>query len=101
MPRIQADEVREIAALARVSLLPTEVERMTHELDAILEYIETVRNLDTENVEPMTHAVSFGCPLREDVPKPSLTVEEALGNAPRRHGAFFEVPRIVPGTGES
>jgi len=100
MPRIQPDEVREIAALARVRLSPTEVDKMTHELDAILEYIDTVRNLDTEGVEAMTHAVPFACPLREDVPQTSLTVDEALGNAPRRREAFFEVPRIVPGSGE-
>jgi aspartyl-tRNA(Asn)/glutamyl-tRNA(Gln) amidotransferase subunit C len=100
MPRIQPDEVRTIAALARLRLSEAEIERMTHELDAILEYIDTVKNLDTGNTEPMTHAVPFDCPLRPDEPKPSLSVEEALQNAPRRHDAFFEVPRIVPGSGE-
>jgi aspartyl-tRNA(Asn)/glutamyl-tRNA(Gln) amidotransferase subunit C len=100
MPRIQSDEVRTIAALARLRLSDEEIERMTHELDAILEYIDTVKNLDTGTTEPMTHAVPFDCPLRQDEPKPSLSVEEALQNAPRRRGSFFEVPRIVPGTGE-
>ena len=100
MTRIQPDEVRTIAALARLRLSEAEIERMTHELDAILDYIDIVKNLDTENTEPMTHAVPFDCPLRPDEPKPSLSVEEALQNAPRRHDAFFEVPRIVPGSGE-
>jgi len=100
MPRIQPDEVRTIAALARLRLSDAEIERMTHELDAILEYIDTVKNLDTGDTEPMTHAVPFDCPLREDEPKPSLSVDDALRNAPRRRDAFFEVPRIVPGTGE-
>jgi aspartyl-tRNA(Asn)/glutamyl-tRNA(Gln) amidotransferase subunit C len=100
MPRIQPDEVRTIAALVRLRLSEAEIERMTHELDAILDYIDIVKNLDTGNTEPMTHAVPFDCPLRPDEPKPSLSVEEALQNAPRRHDAFFEVPRIVPGSGE-
>ena len=100
MPRIQPDEVRTIATLARLRLSPEEIERMTHELDAILDYIDIVKNLDTETTEPMTHAVPFDCPLRPDEPKPSLSVEEALQNAPRRHDAFFEVPRIVHGSGE-
>ena len=100
MPRIQPAEVRTIAALARLRLSEAEIERMTHELDAILEYIDTVKNLDTGDTEPMTHAVPFDCPLREDEPKPSLSVDDALRNAPRRRDAFFEVPRIVPGTGE-
>src|ERR1700690_1645387 len=100
MPRIQPDEVRTIAALARLRLSDAEIERMTHELDAILEYIDTVKNLDTGSTEPMTHAVPFDCPLRDDEPAPSLSVQEALQNAPRRRDSFFEVPRIVPGTGE-
>jgi len=72
---------------------------LTHELDGILGYIETVQGLDTANVEPMTHAVPFDCPMRPDHLGPSLTVDEALGNAPRRRESSFEVPRIVPGTG--
>lgn len=100
MPRIQPDEVRTIAALARLRLSEAEIERMTHELDAILDYIDIVKNLDTENTEPMTHAVPFDCPLRQDEPMPSLSVEDALQNAPRRRDSFFEVPRIVPGSGE-
>ena len=100
MPRIQPDEVRTIAALTRLRLSEAEIERMTHELDAILEYIDTVKNLDTGSTEPMTHAVPFDCPLRDDEPAPSLSVQEALQNAPRRRDSFFEVPRIVPSTGE-
>jgi len=99
MPRINSEEVREIAALARLRLNETEIERMTHDLDGILGYIETVKNLATTDVLPMTHAVPFDCPMRPDVVGQSLTVDEALQNAPRRREGLFEVPRIVPGTG--
>ena len=84
MPRINPEEVREIAALVRLRLDETEVERMTHELDGILGYIETVKNLSTDEILPMTHAVPFDCPMRPDEPGQSLTVDEALQNAPRR-----------------
>jgi aspartyl-tRNA(Asn)/glutamyl-tRNA(Gln) amidotransferase subunit C len=101
MPRIQPEEVREIAALARLRLEDDEVERLTHDLDAILAYIDTVTSLDTGDAEPMTHAVPFDCPEREDVPGEPLPVEEALANAPRPQAGFFEVPRIItPGGGE-
>jgi aspartyl-tRNA(Asn)/glutamyl-tRNA(Gln) amidotransferase subunit C len=96
MPRIRPEEVREIATLARLRLDDGEVARMAEELDAILGYIDEVRNLDVGDAEPMTHAVSFDCPVREDAVKPSLPVEEALRNAPRREGPFFLVPRVVP-----
>jgi len=84
MPRINPEEVREIAALARLRLDEAEVERLTHELDGILGYIETVKGLDTANVSPMTHAVPFDCPTRPDQVRQSLTIDEALQNAPRR-----------------
>jgi aspartyl-tRNA(Asn)/glutamyl-tRNA(Gln) amidotransferase subunit C len=99
MPRIGPDEVREIAQLARLRLDDAEVTRLAGELDAILGYIEEVKQVDTTGVEPMTHAVPFDCPVRPDEVSGTLSVEEALRNAPRREDGFFQVPRIVPGPG--
>ena len=99
--RIAPEEVREIAMLARLRLDDEEVARMTHDLDAILGYVAALSELDVAGVEPMTHAVPFDCPLRPDEARPPLPLEEALRNAPRREGGFFEVPRVVPGPGRS
>jgi aspartyl-tRNA(Asn)/glutamyl-tRNA(Gln) amidotransferase subunit C len=99
MARIGPEEVRELATLARLQLSEDEVVRMTGDLAAILDYVDALRALDTTDVEPMTHAVPFDCPLRVDRVAPSLSLEEALANAPRREGSFFEVPRIVPVAG--
>lgn len=105
MSRIKSEEVREIATLARLRLTDQEVDRMTGDLDAILGYVDALRELDTSHVEPMTHAVPFDCPLRPDVVAPSLPIDDALRNAPRREASFFQVPRIIAapgaaGTGE-
>jgi aspartyl-tRNA(Asn)/glutamyl-tRNA(Gln) amidotransferase subunit C len=97
MPRIEPREVREIAQLARLRLDDDEVERLAHELDAILGYIEEVAQLDAGGAEPMTHAVPFDCPFRDDEVGPMLAPDEAVGNAPRREDGYFQVPRIVPG----
>jgi aspartyl-tRNA(Asn)/glutamyl-tRNA(Gln) amidotransferase subunit C len=99
MPAIDPKEVREIAQLARLRLGDAEVQRLSGELGAILGYIEELRQVDTEGVEPMTHAVPFDCPLRPDVVGPMLSPDEALANAPRREAGLFVVPRIVPGPG--
>ena len=97
--RIRPEEVREIAALARLRLDDEEVARMTQDLDAILGYVAALRELDTESVEPMTHAVPFDCPLRDDEARAPLPADEVLANAPRREGTFFQVPRVVPDAG--
>jgi len=101
MSRIRSEEVRELAVLARLELSDQEIERMTGDLDAILGYVEALKELDTAAVEPMTHAVPFDCPLRADEVGASLSVEEALQNAPRREGIFFQVPRIVDKAGKA
>lgn len=103
MSHIRRAEVLEIAALARLSLTDQEVDRMTNDLDAILRYVEALRELDLGDVEPMTHAVPFDCPLRPDAQGASLAPSEALANAPRRQDNFFEVPRIIatPGSGSA
>ncbi|HVZ71728.1 MAG TPA: Asp-tRNA(Asn)/Glu-tRNA(Gln) amidotransferase subunit GatC [Polyangia bacterium] len=95
--RIRPEEVREIAALSRLRLTDDEVAALTSDLDSILGYVAELGELDTSAVEPMTHAVPFDCPLRPDEIQPSLPLEEALANAPRREASFFQVPRIVPG----
>ena len=86
MSRIDPKEVREIARLARLRLSDDEVARMARELDAILTHIEELRQLDTEAVEPMTHAVPFDCPLREDVVGPDAGGGRGAGERapPRR-----------------
>ncbi len=99
MPHIAPAELREIATLARLRLDDAEIEKMAHEMEAILGHIEAVQKLDLANVEPMTHAVPFACPLRDDESAPGLPVDEVLRNAPRREGNFFQVPRIMPGPG--
>ena len=95
--RIRPEEVREIATLSRLRLSDEEVADLTQDLDSILGYVAELAALDTTSVEPMTHAVPFDCPLRVDEVAASLSLEEALANAPRREASFFQVPRIVPG----
>src|SRR5260370_722882 len=93
--KISADEVRQTALLARLELKDDEVQKLTRELDAILGYMEALGKLNTDGVEPTTHAVPLDCPMRADELGPHLEVEAALSDAPRREGVFFEVPKII------
>jgi aspartyl-tRNA(Asn)/glutamyl-tRNA(Gln) amidotransferase subunit C len=93
--KISRAEVERVARLARLALTEDEEARMTSQLDAILGYMETLRGLETEGVEPTTTVVPMGSVLREDAVRPSLGREAALANAPDREDVFFRVPRII------
>jgi aspartyl-tRNA(Asn)/glutamyl-tRNA(Gln) amidotransferase subunit C len=94
---LSLDEVRRIAALARLELSPEEEQLFAGQLSAILDYVEQLKGLDVSGVEPMTHALAAGegTPLREDEVRPSLPIDEVLANAPEREGTTFKVPRII------
>jgi aspartyl-tRNA(Asn)/glutamyl-tRNA(Gln) amidotransferase subunit C len=94
-PRITLGEVEHVARLARLALSPEEKERMRQELDGILAYIDKLRALDTERVEPTSHAVPMTNVMREDAPRPSLPRADMLANAPDPSGDFFRVPKII------
>lgn len=93
---LSVEEVRHIAALARLRLEPSEETRLAGELSAILDYFRQLEELDVSRIEPMTHALAAEeTPLREDEVRASLPPEEALANAPAREGTCFRVPRII------
>ena len=92
---ISREEVQNVARLARLQLTDDEAERMREQLDAILAYIDKLRELDVEGVEPTAHAVPLVNVMRDDGLVPCLPQESALANAPDRAGEFFRVPRII------
>jgi aspartyl-tRNA(Asn)/glutamyl-tRNA(Gln) amidotransferase subunit C len=93
--KITIKDVEHVARLARLELNEAEKERMRAELDSILSYIDALDELDTAAVEPTSHVLPMTNVFREDEVRPSLTQEEALGNAPDRQDLFFRVPRIL------
>ena len=92
---IERKDVEHVARLARLALTDDEIERMREQLNGILSYIEKLNELDTDGVEPTSHAVPMLNVMREDEPGPCLPRDEALANAPDRAGEFFRVPRII------
>lgn len=90
-------DVEHIAKLARLEFSPEEKEKFTHQLNRILEYVETLNRLDTSGVEPLSHVNDLQNRLREDEVKPGLSPEEALQNAPAKTDRFFKVPKTVKG----
>jgi aspartyl-tRNA(Asn)/glutamyl-tRNA(Gln) amidotransferase subunit C len=94
---LSLDEVRRVAALARLKLSADEEQLFARQLSAILDHVRELETLDVTGVPPMTHALADGeaVALRPDALVPGLSPEEALGNAPAREGTCFKVPRII------
>jgi len=92
---ISTDQVEKIAALANLNLSEEEKSKFTVQLNTILEYVEKLNELDTEGVSPLSHPLDLKNVFRKDEIKPSLSVEEALENAPARSKSYFKVPRVI------
>jgi aspartyl-tRNA(Asn)/glutamyl-tRNA(Gln) amidotransferase subunit C len=92
---LKPDEVRWVAHLARLDLSAAELEQMTPQLSAILDYVGQLQQVATDGVEPLAHPLPIHNVFREDEPAASLPVDAALANAPRRHGDFYSVPAVL------
>ena len=89
---ISREDVLHVASLAHLDLTEEELERLGEQLNAILEAVGKVSELDLEGVEPTSHPLDLVNVWRDDEPRPSLPLEDALANAPERDGDFFRVP---------
>jgi aspartyl-tRNA(Asn)/glutamyl-tRNA(Gln) amidotransferase subunit C len=89
---ITRDEVLHVARLARLALTEEEVDRLGGQLDAILEAVGKVAELDLSGVEPTSHPLDLANVWADDEPRPSLSRDEVFANAPDREADFFKVP---------
>jgi aspartyl-tRNA(Asn)/glutamyl-tRNA(Gln) amidotransferase subunit C len=80
--------------LARIALEPGDVEFYAEQLSGILAHIDRLKELDTDAIPPTAQVVEVANTLREDVPRPGLSQEDALANAPAAVDGFFRVPSI-------
>jgi aspartyl-tRNA(Asn)/glutamyl-tRNA(Gln) amidotransferase subunit C len=88
-------EVEKVSLLARLQLTPAELETMTQQLGQIVDYMHLLSELDTEQVEPMAHAVESANVFRADQVTPSLNRKDALANAPQHDDEYYLVPAVL------
>jgi aspartyl-tRNA(Asn)/glutamyl-tRNA(Gln) amidotransferase subunit C len=100
MSRIARDEVERVVALARLAIEGDELDRLQRDLDAILDYVDSLSEVDTAGVEPTAHVIPLATPLRADEPEPPLDPALAVANAPEAAGSAFVVPRVIGGEEE-
>jgi len=92
---ISREEVEKVSLLGRLLLSEDELETMTSQMGQILGYMELLDEVDTEQVEPMAHAVEVSDVFRVDETRPSLPRDQALANAPQRDDECYRVPAVL------
>ncbi len=92
---IDKDEVRYIADLASLKLSEEEVEKFSKQLSDILDYVEKLDELDTEDIVPTAYTIPVKNVLREDKVEESLELDKVLQNAPEQKDNQFRVPKIM------
>ena len=93
--RLTDEEVRHVAALARVAMTDDEVELMRSQLSNILDHVDVLNQVDTEGVEPTGHSVDVTSVMRDDDVSESARLEDVLANAPFTHDGFIRVKAVL------
>lgn len=94
-PKDIREIIKKTAELARLSFPEGELATYTQKVDSVLKYVEQLRQLDTEKIEPMSHAMEVKGTLREDVNQKSPDTDDIIASAPERDGRFYQVPRVI------
>lgn len=93
--KITVADVEHVARLARLELGEDEKRLFAGQMDAILGYVDKLKELNTEGILPTSHAVPVENAFRQDQTTSSIGVEQALANAPDRVGSFYRVPKVI------
>ncbi|MFC1896254.1 Asp-tRNA(Asn)/Glu-tRNA(Gln) amidotransferase subunit GatC [Thermodesulfobacteriota bacterium] len=93
--KITRNEILHVASLARLHLDEGNVERFTRQLGEILEYMDTLNQVDTSGVRPTSHAIFITNAFRDDEAEESMDLDDVLANAPEGEDGDFIVPRVI------
>ena len=92
---ISEKDVKYVAGLARIHLKNEEIDRLTKDLEKILDYINKLDTLDVAEVQPTSHVLPLKNVFREDTVRPSLTQQEALKISVEQQEGSFKVPKVI------
>lgn len=92
---VTKEMVEHIAKLAKLTFSEAEKETFSEELNQILNYIEKLNELETSDIEPLSHTIEMTNAFRSDSVQPSLPAETAVENAPSKKNTYFKVPKVI------
>lgn len=92
---LSANDIRWVAHLARLEFADAELDHFTAQFNDILKYVDQLKSVNTEGVEPLAHALPIHNVFRDDTVLSSLSRDDAMANAPDRRGDFYGVPAVL------
>lgn len=95
MSVVTVKDVQQVAWLARMALADAEAEKLTSQLDQILQYVRQLQAIPTDQIAPTTHVLPLSNISRPDQRRPSVPPDDVLRLAPARHNQLFKVPKII------
>jgi aspartyl-tRNA(Asn)/glutamyl-tRNA(Gln) amidotransferase subunit C len=93
--KVKKEDTAYIADLAKLNISGAELDKMTTDLNEILGYVEKLNEIDTTNVEPLSHPIGMTNVFRDDKLQASVDHADAIANAPVKDDAFFRAPKVI------
>jgi aspartyl-tRNA(Asn)/glutamyl-tRNA(Gln) amidotransferase subunit C len=93
--KISKQEVLHVAHLARLDIADADVDRFASQIDTILDYVDTLKQVDTDGVAATSHAIALTNAFRQDEVRGQLDPDAALANAPEKDDGAFVVPKVI------
>ncbi len=93
--KISKKEVLHVAHLARLDLHESDIDRFADQIGTILDYVDTLKQVDTQDVTATSHAIDLTNAFREDEEPAHLDTADTLANAPEADDGAFVVPRVI------
>jgi aspartyl-tRNA(Asn)/glutamyl-tRNA(Gln) amidotransferase subunit C len=88
-------DLKHVARLARLHFSAEELKVFESQVGDILKFIDELKEVNVDGVEPTSHALPLSNVFREDIVQPSLSIQEFVKHAPKARGRFFEVPKVI------
>ena len=92
---ISKDRILKIANLSKISISEDQIEKLEVKISSILNWVETLNEVDTENIEPMSNSLTNFLQMREDIVNDGEKRSDILSNSPAEDESFFVVPKVI------
>ena len=93
--KFDKDSLYKLGKLSKIQIDESKLKSISSDLGSIIEFIDRLKSIDTENVDPTSNSLDQSLVMREDIASDVNTANEILENAPQKELDFFSVPKVI------